>query len=373
MQIEEGLSVSGVLLTKTPGVGGALSTRFEETSADLVDLEIRSRLAGRWRMATMNIIFSAIPAAIYLAAGFPATSGGMTIGTPVAFIALRGTLFRPLMGLLNVGVEITASMALFSRIFEYADLPIDLPEPVDPTPLPRSGGGVTFEHVGFGYDADSDVLTDIHLTVPAGSSLALVGATGSGKSTLAGLVARLHDPTDGRVLIDDVDVRDVAATDLASRVGMVTRETYLMHTSIRENLLHARPDATDEEIEDAARRAQIHDLIAGLPHGYDTIVGSRGHRFSGGEKQRLAIARTLLRDPAIPGPRRSHQRPRQRDRARDPGVPRLARPGVAPPSPSRTGSRPCAMPTGSRSSTTAGSSSWAPTRSCCSGAGTTPR
>ncbi|EON23494.1 ABC transporter-like protein [Nocardioides sp. CF8] len=299
VQIEEGLSVSGVLLTKTLGVGGALSTRFEETSADLVDLEIRSRLAGRWRMATMNVVFAAIPAAIYLAAGLPATSGGMTIGTLVAFIALQGTLFRPLMGLLNVGVEITASMALFSRIFEYADLPIDLPEPVDPTPLPRLGGEVRFEHVGFGYDADRDVLTDIHLTVPAGSSLALVGTTGSGKSTLAGLVARLHDPTSGRVLIDGVDVRDAAATDLASRVGMVTQETYLMHTSIRENLLHARPGASDAEIEAACRQARIHDLVASLPHGYDTVVGSRGHRFSGGEKQRLAIARTLLRDPAI--------------------------------------------------------------------------
>ena len=299
VQIEEGLSVSGVLLTKTLGVSGALSDRFEETSADLVDLEIRSRLAGRWRMATMNIIFAAIPAAIYLAAGLPATSGGMTIGTLVAFIALQGNLFRPLMGLLNVGVDITSSMALFSRIFEYADLPVELPEPIDPTPLPQLGGEVRLDHVGFGYDADSDVLTDIHLTVPAGSSLALVGATGSGKSTLAGLVARLHDPTSGRVLIDGVDVRDVAATDLAGKVGMVTQETYLMHTSIRENLLHARPDASDQEIEDACRQAQIHDLIAGLPDGYDTVVGSRGHRFSGGEKQRLAIARTLLRDPAI--------------------------------------------------------------------------
>ena len=299
VQIEEGLSVSGVLLTKTLGVGNALSSRFEETSADLVDLEIRSRLAGRWRMATMNIVFAAIPAAIYLAAGLPATSGGMTIGTLVAFIALQSNLFRPLMGLLNVGVEITASLALFSRIFEYADLPVDLPEPAHPTPLPQLGGEVRFEQVDFGYDADRDVLTDIDLTVPAGSSLALVGTTGSGKSTLAGLVARLHDPTSGRVLIDGVDVRDVAATNLASQVGMVTQETYLMHTSIRVNLLHARPDATDEEVEDACRQAQIHDLIAGLPHGYDTVVGSRGHRFSGGEKQRLAIARTLLRDPAV--------------------------------------------------------------------------
>lgn len=300
VQIEEGLSVSGMLLTKTLGVGGALSDRFEKTSADLVDLEIRSRLAGRWRMATMNIVFAAIPAAIYLAAGLPATSGGMTIGTLVAFVALQGNLFRPLMGLLNVGVEITASLALFSRIFEYADLPVELPEPVTPTPLPRAGGEVTFDHVGFGYDASGDgVLTDIHLTVPAGSSLALVGATGSGKSTLAGLVARLHDPTSGRVLVDGVDVREVAATDLAGTVGMVTQETYLMHTSIRENLLHARRDATDEEIEDACRQAQIHDLITGLPQGLDTVVGSRGHRFSGGEQQRLAIARTLLRDPAV--------------------------------------------------------------------------
>ncbi len=299
VQIEEGLSVSGVLLTKTLGAGTALSARFEETSADLVGLEIRSRLAGRWRMATMSVVFAAVPAAIYLAAGLPATSGGMTIGTLVAFVALQGTLFRPLMGLLNLGVDITSSMALFSRIFEYADLPVDLAEPTNPVPLPASGGEVRFEHVGFAYGSESPVLHDIDLVVPAGSSLALVGETGSGKSTLAGLVARLHDATSGRVLVDGVDVRDVAATDLASRVGMVTQETYLMHTTIRANLRHARPDATDAEIEQACRSARIHDLVSSLPDGYDTVVGSRGHRFSGGEKQRLAIARTLLRDPAV--------------------------------------------------------------------------
>jgi ATP-binding cassette, subfamily B, bacterial len=299
VQIEEGLSVSGVLLTKTLGAGTALSTRFEETSADLVGLEIRSRLAGRWRMATMSVVFAAVPAAIYLAAGLPATSGGMTIGTLVAFVALQGTLFRPLMGLLNLGVDVTSSMALFSRIFEYADLPVDLAEPATPVPLPASGGEVRLEHVGFAYGSESPVLHDVDLVVPAGSSLALVGETGSGKSTLAGLVARLHDASSGRVLVDGVDVRDVAATDLASRVGMVTQETYLMHTTIRANLRHARPDATDAEIEQACRSARIHDLVASLPDGYDTVVGSRGHRFSGGEKQRLAIARTLLRDPAV--------------------------------------------------------------------------
>jgi ATP-binding cassette subfamily B protein len=301
VQIEEGLSVSGVLLTKTLGASPRLTARFDETSADLVGLEIRSRLAGRWRMATMNIVFAAVPAAIYLAAGLPATSGGMTIGTLVAFVALQGTLFRPLMGLLNVGVDLTASLALFSRIFEYADLPVEIEEPAAPADLPRTtaAGEVRFHRVGFAYDADRPVLTDIDLHVPAGSTLALVGETGSGKSTLAALVARLHDVSTGRVSIDGVDVRDLALADLADLVGVVTQETYLMHASVRENLRHARPDATDAEIEEACRRARIHDLVASLPDGYDTVVGSRGHRFSGGEQQRLALARTLLRDPAV--------------------------------------------------------------------------
>lgn len=301
VQIEEGLSVSGVLLSKTLGASPRLTTRFDETSSDLVGLEIRSRLAGRWRMATMNVVFAAVPAAIYLAAGLPATSGGMTIGTLVAFIALQGNLFRPLMGLLNVGVDLTASMALFSRIFEYADLPVDLVEASDPTRLERTSarGEVRFDRVGFGYDPDRPVLAGIDLVVPAGTTLALVGETGSGKSTLASLVPRLRDATTGSVRIDGVDVRDLASADLAEVVGVVTQETYLMHASVRDNLRHARPDATDADIEDACRRARIHELVASLPDGYDTLVGSRGHRFSGGEQQRLAIARTLLRDPAV--------------------------------------------------------------------------
>ncbi|WP_426244272.1 ABC transporter ATP-binding protein [Nocardioides sp. LHG3406-4] len=301
VQVEESLSVSGALLTRTLGAAPAMAARFEEASADLVGLEIRSRLAGRWRMATMNIVFAVIPAAIYLAAGLPGTRGGMTIGTLVAFTALQGTLFRPLMGLLNVGVDITASLALFSRIFEYLDLPVEIDDPVAPVALDRTGvrGEVRFEGVGFEYDAGQPVLSDIDLVVPAGGSLALVGETGSGKSTLASLVARLHDPTTGRITIDGVDLRDHTLADLASMVGMVTQETYLLHASVRDNLLHARPGATDQEIEEACRAARIHDLIASLPAGYDTVVGARGHRFSGGEKQRLAIARTLLRDPRI--------------------------------------------------------------------------
>ena len=301
-QVEEGLSVSGVLLGKTLGAGPAQSQRFTGTSDDLVTLEVRSQLAGRWRMATMSIVFAGIPALIYLAAGLPATSGGMTIGTLVAFTALQGTLFRPLMGLLDLSVTLTSSMALFSRVFEYLDLPVDIDDPADPAPVDPAAvrGEVRFEHVGFRYpDGPRPALADIDVTVPAGSSLALVGATGSGKSTLASLVARLNDPTTGRVLIDGVDVRDMTLADLARVVGVVSQETYLLHGTIRENLRHACPDATDDEMEAAARRAQIHDVIAALPDGYDTVVGARGHRFSGGEKQRLAIARTLLRDPRV--------------------------------------------------------------------------
>ena len=299
-QVEEGLSVSGVLLGKTVGAGPAQSQRFAGTSQDLVGLEVRSQLAGRWRMATMSIVFAGIPALIYLAAGLPATSGGMTIGTLVAFTTLQGALFRPLMGLLDVGVALTASMALFSRVFEYLDLPVDIDDPAHPVPLDDVRGEVRFEHVGFRYDdSPRAALDDVDLRVPAGATLALVGETGSGKSTLASLVARLNDPTTGRVTIDGIDVRDVTLADLSRVVGVVSQETYLLHGTIRENLRHAKPDATDAEMVTAARRAQVHDVIAALPDGYDTVVGARGHRFSGGEKQRLAIARTLLRDPRV--------------------------------------------------------------------------
>ncbi|MHB1064887.1 MAG: ABC transporter ATP-binding protein [Georgenia sp.] len=301
-QVEESLSISGVLLAKTMGASTALSGRFADSSAHLLDLEVRSQLAGRWRMATMQVIFAALPALIYLVAGLPATGGGMTIGTIVAFTALQSALFRPLMGLLDVGVQVTSSLALFSRIFEYLDLEVEIDDPATPVEVDprRVRGTLTLELVGHTYRGGArPALTGVDLTVPAGSSLALVGATGSGKSTLASLVARLHDPTEGRILIDGVDLRDMRLATVAEIVGVVTQETYLLHTTIRENLRYARPDATDPQIEEAARAAQVHDLIVSLPHGYDTLVGARGHRFSGGEKQRIAIARTLLRDPRV--------------------------------------------------------------------------
>jgi ATP-binding cassette subfamily B protein len=298
--IEEGLSISGVQLAKTMGTGGTLIDRFTRSSTRLIDLELRSELAGRWRMAAMSILFAAIPAVLYLAAGLPVTAGTMSIGTLVAFTSLQAGLFRPLLGLLNVGVQLTSSLALFARIFEYLDLPIEVADPVDPVQLKDPRGHLRVENVGFTYTgSNTPALTGIDIDVPAGSSLALVGETGSGKSTVAALIARLYDPDEGRVTIDGVDIRDLRLTDLASIVGVVSQETYLLHTTVRENLRYVRPDATDAQIETAARAAQIHDLIMSLPDGYDTTVGSRGHRFSGGEKQRIAIARTLLRDPRI--------------------------------------------------------------------------
>jgi ATP-binding cassette subfamily B protein len=297
--VEEGLSISGIQLSRTMGAGPALVERFTGSSERLVDLELRSQLAGRWRMAATGVVFAAVPAVIYLGAGFTTT---LSIGTLIAFTTLQAGLFRPLLGLMSVGVSLVSSLALFARIFEYLDLPVEVDDPADPVDVDPSAmsGHVRLEDVTFAYDgADTAAVAGITLDVPAGSTLALVGATGSGKSTLAALVARLYDPDAGRVTIDGVDLRDMRLTDLAAVVGVVSQETYLLHTTVRENLRYAKPDATDAEIEAAARAAQVHDLIAGLPDGYDTMVGSRGHRFSGGEKQRLAIARTLLRDPRV--------------------------------------------------------------------------
>lgn len=302
VRIEEGLSVSGVRLAKTLGTTRQDAARFEEVSHGLIDLEMRAQLAGRWRMATMQIVFAAIPAAIYLAAGLPATSGGMTIGTLIAFTTLQAGIFRPLMGLLNVGAQWVSSMALFSRVFEYLDLEPDVVPPADPVPLDPAAvrGDVRLDAVSFRYaGSDRDALRGVSVEVPAGSSLALVGHTGSGKSTLAALVSRLDDPTAGRITIDGVDVRELDPEVLARIVGVVSQETYLVHASIRENLLRAAPEATEADLWRALGAAQVADLVAGLPDGLDTLVGSRGYRFSGGEQQRLAIARTILRDPPV--------------------------------------------------------------------------
>ncbi|MEV0598247.1 ABC transporter ATP-binding protein [Streptomyces sp. NPDC050315] len=300
--VTESLSVSGILLGRTMGRADSLTENFTKESERLVGLEIRANMAGRWRMATIGIVMAAMPALIYWAAGLVLQLGGpvFSIGTLVAFVSLQQGLLRPTVSLLTTGVQMQTSLALFQRIFEYLDLPVAITEPEKPVRLAAPRGEVRFEDVTFTYDpAAEPTLNGIDLTVPAGGSLAVVGPTGSGKSTLSYLVPRLYDVTGGRVTLDGVDVRELDFDTLARSVGVVSQETYLFHASVADNLRFAKPDATDEEILRAARAAQIHDHIAGLPDGYDTLVGERGYRFSGGEKQRLAIARTILRDPPV--------------------------------------------------------------------------
>ena len=320
--VAESLSVSGIMLGKTMGRGADLAGRFTGESKDIADLEVRSRMAGRWMMATIQFTFAVQPAIIYWLAGQTFIGTSVSIGTIVAFTTLQTRLLFPIQSLLSVQADMQTSLALFDRIFEYLDLPVDIVESSHPVELRPSEllGEVRFEGVSFRYGANGDsssssapaelasesapadspwTLREVDLVVPAGTRTAVVGETGAGKTTLGYLVARLYEPQEGRVTIDGVDVRDASLESLAATVGVVSQETYLFHASVRENLRFARPDATDSDIEDAAKTARIHDLIASLPDGYDTVVGERGYRFSGGEKQRMAIARTVLRNPPV--------------------------------------------------------------------------
>jgi ATP-binding cassette subfamily B protein len=315
--VAESLSVSGIMLGKTMGRGDDLADRFTGESKNIADLEVRSRMAGRWTMASIQFVFSVTPAIIYWFAGQSFVGGtSIKIGTVVAFTTLQTRLLFPIQSLLGAGTDVEASLALFDRIFEYIDLPIDIVEAEHPVVLDPANvvGEVRFDGVSFRYGAPDAVapthppgapdgttwtVHEIDLVVPAGTRTAIVGETGAGKTTLGYLVARLYEPQRGRITIDGVDIRDASLDSLAATVGVVSQETYLLHASVRENLRFARPEASDAEIEDAARTAQIHDLIASLPEGYDTVVGERGYRFSGGEKQRMAIARTVLRNPPV--------------------------------------------------------------------------
>jgi ATP-binding cassette subfamily B protein len=302
--VEESLSVSGILLGKTMGRSDELAERFSAESEHLAELEVQSRMAGRWRMSTVQMSFSIMPALVYLFAGFAIASGSssITLGTVVAFTTLQTRLLFPIGSLLNVGIDIQTSRALFDRIFEYLDLPVEITERPGAVALDAASvrGEVRFEDVRFRYEEDgTQTLDGVDLVVAPGTKTAIVGETGSGKTTLGYLVARLYDVSGGRVTIDGVDLRDLSFASLARTVGLVSQETYLFHASIADNLRFANSQASDEELVVAARAARIHDLIASLPDGYDTVVGERGYRFSGGEKQRIAIARTILRNPPV--------------------------------------------------------------------------
>ena len=300
--VQESLSVSGILLGRTMGRSRSLTDSFAGASKTLSDLELRSNMAGRWTQSTIWVVMSSMPAVIYLVAGLTGRDNHMsiTIGTLVAFTSLQQNLFRPAQKLLGVGIEIQTSLELFGRTFEYLDLPLDIAEPAQPTTPARLRGELRLENVSFRYaGAERPTLDGIDITVPAGRSLAIVGETGSGKTTLSYLIPRLYDVTAGSVRIDGTDVRDMSFAALAATIGVVSQETYLFHASVAENLRFAKPDATDEELVAAAKVAHIHDYLMSLPDGYETVVGERGYRFSGGEKQRLAVARAVLRNPPI--------------------------------------------------------------------------
>ena len=300
--VEESLSVSGILLATTMGRRDALATRFAAESRSLSESEMRAAMSGKWLLSTRRASLTMIPAIVYWVAGLALAHGAalISIGTAVGFTSMLNRLVAPASALQGIGLAASTSMALFGRIFEVLDLPVDIAERPGARALTAVRGDVRLDDVSFRYDADAPLtLHDIDLRVPAGSTTALVGETGAGKTTLAYLIARLYDATSGSVSIDGVDVRDLRLESVSGAVGLVSQDTYLFHDTIRANLRFAAPDATDEEIENAARAARIHDLVAGLPDGYDTVVGARGHRFSGGERQRLAIARMLLRDPPI--------------------------------------------------------------------------
>jgi ATP-binding cassette subfamily B protein len=325
---EETLSVSGVLLSKVFDRQRDTVERYRAESSRLAALQVRQQMVGRSFFALVQTFFSITPALIYLVAGYAIANGSsprISAGTIVAFTALQTRLLFPVGQLLSVSVEVQSSMALFERIFHYLDLPHDIVDApgarsLDPA---RVRGRIRFDRVWFRYEepvlpaallgsadalprpeengarARRWTLEDVDLTIEPGQLAAIVGPSGAGKTTVSYLVPRLYDVTRGRVEIDGTDIRRIALASLAEIVGMVTQETYLFHTSVRENLLYARPGATDGELEEAARAAAIHERIAELDEGYDTLVGERGYRMSGGEKQRLAIARVILKDPRI--------------------------------------------------------------------------
>ncbi len=292
----ESLSVSGILLGKTVGGNRLMAQRFRSESASLAELELRGQMTGRWVMSSVQMSFTAMPALVYLAAGHWTTTA--SLGTVVAFTTLQARLVFPITSLLGVTADLRASLALFERIFEYLDLDLDVKE--GRRQLDRSRGHLSFDNVCFRYAEDGTrTLERITFSAAAGTKTAIVGATGAGKTTIAYLACRLYDPTGGTVTVDGIDIRALTFDSLSRTVGFVSQDTFLFHASVRDNLSIAKPDATDAEIEAATRAAQIHEFIEALPRGYHTVVGERGFRFSGGERQRLAIARALLRNPPI--------------------------------------------------------------------------
>ncbi|HKU80595.1 MAG TPA: ABC transporter ATP-binding protein, partial [Candidatus Tumulicola sp.] len=297
---QETLSISGITLIKSFAREAYERARFYEVGTRLMRLEIDLAMVGRWFLASVTAMVVVGPALVWFGGGWLAIAGDLQVGVIVAFISfIAARLYGPAAALAGIQVQIVSALAVFERIFDYLDM---RPEPYDPpgaVALDGIRGTIAFEDVTFGYDSSRTVLEDVTFRVNAGEAVAFVGPSGGGKTTITQLVPRFYDPQSGRVLIDGHDVRMIALDTLRRDIGIVTQETYLFHDTIANNLRYGKPDATDAELEAAARAASIAEFIASLPQGYETVVGERGHKLSGGERQRLAIARVLLKDPRI--------------------------------------------------------------------------
>jgi len=297
---QETLSISGITLIKSFAREAYERARFYRVGSNLMQLEINLAMVGRWFLASVTAMVVVGPAVVWFGGGWMAIAAGLQVGVIVAFVSfIQGRLYGPAAALAGIQVQIVSALAVFERIFDYLDMTPEEYDPPGATVLPGVSGDIRFEDVAFGYDPSREVLRGISFEVRPGEVAAFVGPSGAGKTTITGLVPRFYDPQQGRVLVDGHDVRTVSLESLRRDIGIVTQETYLFHDTIANNLRYGKPDATDAELQAAARAANIADFIAALPQGYDTVVGERGHKLSGGERQRLAIARVLLKDPRI--------------------------------------------------------------------------
>ena len=297
--LEETLNVSGALLSKSFGRQSITIERFAATNERLMVAQMRQVMSGQQWISIIHVFYALLPALVYYVGGRQVIGDTLSLGSLVAYTMLQYRLFTPVGALLNVHVDLQGALGLFDRIFEYLDLPIEITDSSDAIALNEMNGHIRFHSVGFRYQPEQPTLIDVDFEVQPGQLVALVGPSGAGKTTITYLLARFYDVEQGAVEIDGHDVRDVKMESLGRHIGMVTQETYLLNTTVRENIAYGRSDATEAEIIAAAKAAYIHERIQALPHGYDTIVGARGYTLSGGEKQRIAIARVLLKDPCI--------------------------------------------------------------------------
>ncbi|MCM3341951.1 ABC transporter ATP-binding protein/permease [Paenibacillus sp. MER TA 81-3] len=298
-QLGEVFGVSGAMLTRIFGREKAQEARFAEQNRQVQNLEVRLNLVGRWFFMFVSTLGPLGTAVIYMYGGYEVINGSMTIGAIVAFAAYLSRLYQPFGTLLNLHVEVVTALGVFQRIFDYLDMEPDVTDQPKAAELSAVQGEIQFQHVSFSYGDGGEVLYDVTFHASPGEVVALVGPSGAGKSTLINLIGRLYDVTEGAVLIDGHDVREVTMASLRAQVAYVTQESFLFHASVADNLRFAKEGASQEELEEACRKAYIHDMIMSLPQGYDTIVGERGHRLSGGERQRLSIARAVLKNPRV--------------------------------------------------------------------------